>query len=302
MKKQIFYFVSYVYLFLELSINSSLRAVSPEEYNSYLGISKGLSGAGATFVSGLDSLHLNPALIAIGTGYKFLGSSILPIDHNRKHYSIGIIDSSSSFFAAALSYSSFAHDYNSSITTDSPIKDRINLALAHTFKFLSFGILVQRLRYHENNSVVIAHHFNAGFVTSFFNDTFRFGSSAANTSNTLQLRLNHPILQTYRLATSYSVLEKKITFLLDYKQKEKNLSNIRKKYLVAGIHGKVTSYLHLMGGFSHGLSENREEKDFSFGISLLSETMQLDYGFTANLSPGKVNTCNGILSVTYNLR
>ena len=105
-----------IYLFallLFLSHAKNNLARTPDEYQGTLGFSKGFAGAGVAYVTGLDSLRLNPALLKNEKSYKILAHSGIPQNSARSYYTIGILDSFSSKLAVGLAYNNFYSQYKS---------------------------------------------------------------------------------------------------------------------------------------------------------------------------------------------
>ena len=88
--------IFFVFSFLFIDVKSQ-ASNPPEEFEGENGLSTALSGGGITFLNGLDTLSLNPALLSSQEHYNILGSYMIP-RQGRRHYTIGIIDFSKKSF------------------------------------------------------------------------------------------------------------------------------------------------------------------------------------------------------------
>jgi len=293
MKFLIFYFLAAVFVFFA----EKSKAAIPDEHKGFYGISHGLAGGGSAFVSGLDALRLNPSLILQEKRYKILASYGVPANEGRKFYSLGFIDSFSSPLAAALSYSSFTRSYEKNNLDQTPIKDRIHLALAYSFKLISIGALAQKINYYEANTEKQLYLFNLGFLFP-LNQSFRLAASVENLEKNEKVPSALGIYPIWRGGLAYVSQDEKLSLLFDYKQSKRK--EVFTKHLIAGAHFKASESLVFMGGYSYGIVESEGDDSFSFGLSLLSELMEINYGVIVSSSATKHKTSHGI-SLSYAL-
>jgi hypothetical protein len=205
----------------------------PDEFESTAGNSLGFGNAGVAASAGLSSVRMNPAMLPLEKQYRVSAGYHWPTA-GREYYQAGVVDSSSSRYAAGVVYTSSQDDYQeysregseargaSLSGNDSPVKKRISLGLGTIIGSISLGIGGQRVEAWDLNSVekkttIKGTTLGIG-AAGLISQQLRFSVSIENMANE-SVRDYAP--KMYRAGLAYLVGGGKLSFHIDYRDRER---------------------------------------------------------------------------------
>ncbi len=141
-----FYFFAFAFfsssVFGQTSSTLSTRGQAPEEYEIVGAQSHGLADAGIVSNASLDSVRLNPAMLATTKDYRLAAGYTWPVV-GRDFYQVGVVDSKSSKVSAAVQYTGFTARFGETKRwegLDSPVLKRMALAGAAVLGQMAVGL------------------------------------------------------------------------------------------------------------------------------------------------------------------
>lgn len=195
----------------------------PEEYEITGAQSHGLGDAGIVAGPSLDSVRLNPGMLAAEKDYKIAGGYIWPVV-GRNFYHFGIMDSKSSEISAGVQYTGFTERFGETKSwdgLDSPILKRLAFAGAGQFGKIALGAggqYIEGVVLDEDgvsNRVIQGWTLGTGFVLP-LGDTFRIGASAENLGSR---NLGNFAPTIYRAGASFLLVGGNANINLDLRQR-----------------------------------------------------------------------------------
>ncbi len=268
----------------------------PDEFESDGGHTLGFSYGGTSAVSGLGSVKNNPAMLVFEKKYQISAGYNWP-SVGREFYQAGVIDSQTSPVAAGFTYTSFRERFKNpndlpvgpekfQAFYDSPIKNRLSIALAQPFTKFSAGIGAQIVNSAENQGAKIGVTMGAG-VAGLLTPALRFGLSLENLGNRAVKDLAPT---TYRAGLAYLLFDGDWTVHLDYRQRQRVSSELVsytepqgtsqkfssfEKMAVLSSSVRVQDLLRLLGGYAREIAGRRSS--LSGGVALVNRNFSLSY-------------------------
>lgn len=134
-------------LFALFSTALAQGAVLSEEFGAAGGNANGFANGGSVADSGVESVKLNPAMLALAKKYSLGGSYHFP-SGGRDFYKAGIVDSTTSRIAAGFTYTGFAEPTSQTLAGEVAVDGRyvdrrMSLGLAIPTRFMAFGVTGQ---------------------------------------------------------------------------------------------------------------------------------------------------------------
>jgi len=211
----------------------------PDEYESTAGHSLAFSNSGVAATAGLSSVKMNPAMLPLEKQYRVSAGYHWP-SVGREYYQAGIVDSTSSKFAAGVTYTSSQEDYlklnqfqNSAENEegrenryqaehDTPVKKRISVAIGRVFNSFSLGIGGQFIEAWDINkpsgSQMIKGKTLGMGIAGLILPSLRFGISAENMANS---NIKNYAPRMYRAGLAYMLYQGNLSVHLDYRDRER---------------------------------------------------------------------------------
>lgn len=303
----------FIFFFLFLGLLNSQIAFSksvdlpgriPDEYESSGGHSLGFSSGGMSAVSGQSSIRSNPAMLIFEKKYEVTAGYNWP-SVGRQYYQAGVIDSQTSAVAAGFTFTSFRERFRdpNEITDkddkyqafyDSPLKSRLSLAIAKAFGNVGTGFGVQvvnsALEEGKDGKKGKKRGVTFGFgLAGLLTPSLRIGASAENLGNR-DVKDLAPI--AYRGGLAYLMLNGDLTVHLDYRQRERVLSELTtldpsggsvlasgfnnyEKMAILSSSVRIQDLLRILGGY--GMEVGGKRSTLSGGVALVNKTFSFSY-------------------------
>ena len=258
-----------------------------DEYETSGGESNAFAGSGASIVSKIASIKINPAGLSTGRVYSIEGGYHKP-SYGDDFYQIGIVDNKTSSVAAGFLYTDFRKSVQKRLLKedDAPVKRRFSLGLATSLnEVVSFGIGANyttaisdvsmddngELEFERENGITAA---NVGLLVK-IGQSVKLGLSAENLFHKSSMKDFNP--RFYRFGSSYLLDAGSIQleFNLDYRgreriEKEKILdSSLGTLEHMVFVGTSITSYeiIKIMASYGRAV-RNDKRSSLGFGISL----------------------------------
>lgn len=288
-------------VFIGPAYGEGLKGVIPDEYESEAGHTLGLGNAGVAAVVGQSSVKTNPAMLSLEKKYEMSAAYHWPT-YGRGFYQAGIIDSTTSKVAAGLTYTDSTSGFelpNTGRTKDhiydSPVKRRLLVGLGQSFAQFSLGIGagVHEIKV-DSKTTRRRITLNLGGVVM-LSPELRLALSVENIANK---DFANYAPTTYRAGAAYTMLKGAITLHLDYKQRERVLSEYltlesndidftkaigglakqpsHEKMVTASGSVRVQDLLRVLAAFGQEIG-GQTRQSVSGGIALVNNNVSLSY-------------------------
>ena len=195
----------------------------PDEYELAGSSALGILNTGAAGASGVNAIQVNPALLVLNREYSVTASYHWPTE-GRDLYRIGVVDGTTSRYAAAASVVGFQGDAEDSLAIlgrDSRVLRRASLGVAYPFKWFALG---GSLNYVEGLEPALGYQtvkdglsLGVGAV-AFLARSLKLGISAQNLNNS---KVENFAPKYLKAGLSWTVVEKLLSFNLDYRERDR---------------------------------------------------------------------------------
>lgn len=195
----------------------------PDEYELAGSSALGVLNTGAADASGTNAIQVNPALLVLDREYTVSASYHWPTE-GRDYYRLGVVDGTTSRYAAAASYVGFQGKAEDSIGVwgrDSMVLRRASLGVAYPFKWFALGGslyyvegLTPKLGFQE---VEDGMSIGIGAV-AFLSRDIKLGLSAQNLNNS---KVQSFAPRFVKAGFAWNVLDDVLSVNLDYRERER---------------------------------------------------------------------------------
>ncbi len=273
------------------SVNLVTTVVVPEEYEIASGQSLGFGNAGSVAFTGLGSLKLNPAMLAVERNYSLDGSYHWSAS-GRDFYKVGVVDSKTSSVAAGVAMTSFLAPPKIESMNDDQSRDgryvarRIGLGAAYSFRLFALGVAGQwteagfadpELRGTggtQSAGAIRGTSLNAG-VAGMLTSSTRVGLSVEGLQNS-KVKDSTPRYLRAGLASLF--LGGQASFHMDWQRRELLPTEQEPEQLITGSFSvRVYDYLRLLGAYGRDPQPGHERSTAAAGIALVGPKMSLSY-------------------------
>ena len=199
-------------------VNSSFAPI-PTEYEACGGFSLGGGCTGVAMPSGVASIRINPALIALRKEYAINASWHDPVD-GRDFYQTGVVDSVTGSLAAGFHTTQFFSAPKPYVTEDSHAEKRLNAAVAGVMSRLAIGIGVQHVDGALEPGIQPRRkgYSWSGGLAGLLMPNLTFGISGENIAND---KVRELAPTTVRAGLGLQINNNKLLFALDYKRRDR---------------------------------------------------------------------------------
>lgn len=293
---------------------STVRAHGiPDEYRVVGGNNAGLGNSASVGTSGVASVILNPAMLALEKTYHVAAGYTWPAS-GRNFYQAGIVDGKTSGVSAGVIYTgfhdkfaadSFLHD-----ELDSPIERRGVLALSRMIANVAVGInghyiegyqfapavkgllglRDDRHTYKDSSFRKVRGVTIGGGVAVALMPTLRLGASVMNLANR-KMRDFAP--RTLRAGMAYDVI-KELSLHLDYEEREATplfagADKLPQRLLTASASLRVYDMVRLQCAYGHNMrAALGNDGEIAGGLALASDKVSLSYGLKKTLTTSDI--------------
>lgn len=280
-----------------LAKNSEPPGRLPDEFESDGGHSLGFAHGGTAAVSGQGSIRANPAMLVFERKYEVSAGYNWP-SVGREFYQAGVVDSQTAAFAAGFTYTSFRERFKNpneltdkeeryQATYDSPIKNRLSIAIAHPFSKFSVGLGGQIVNTAGDGEAKKRGVTLGGGVAGLLTPKLRVGVSAENLANR---GIKDVAPTVYRAGLAYMLFDGDVTVHLDYKQRdrvlaerlvfdttlaEKQTYSPFERMMILSSSARIQDLLRLLAGY--GMEVGGKRSSLSGGIALVNKNFSFSY-------------------------
>ena len=270
----------------------------PNEYETVGGYTLGMNNSGVAATGGVSAVRVNPGMLPLEQQYGVVAGYYWPTS-GRDFYNAGIVDTKTSSVAAGVSYTGFSKDPEDQFDAspneiDSPVKQRLSIALAKSFSRLSGGLAGHYVvaNKEEQFTTKKVDGVTLGFgLAGLLTPTIRFGASVENLAND---KVKNYAPQTIRGGLAYLFARGQASAHLDYRERERvglfesdSKDFLRntidegyddpERMLIASFSAKVYDVIRLLAAYGTSVSAEDDRQSLTGGIALISNALVINY-------------------------